>query len=192
MWRNLTSDEAEILSKKLKNEGKIFNLMFFLFAIVTIFISLLLMEMYIIIIPLGILFFLFKLNPILYLLACLLISIPFHLAESAMCVAVLAIFMLFFQSKAKLYDKKQKAMFDNEVKICETQISSIRVISRSRYGITYGITVNLYINEKIQNVELRTSNIFEESENVYVVSYAKNSNFMEIFKLSALYSDDLN
>lgn len=186
MWRRLTDDEKDKLLKKFKSEGSKFNIMFFVFGIVTIFVSITLMEMFPIILLAILGFVIFKINIFILVILCLIASIPYGLFVGAAAVSTLVAYTYAMASKAKGYDSRITYLENNhDISICKTPIISKRLVHASRSGMNiYGITVRLLINDKLEDVEIKTGYVLEDTESVYVLAYKMEAKHMQIFKES--------
>lgn len=186
MWRKITDDEKERIINKFKSEGKKFNIMFLLFGIVTIGLSITLMEMYHVIILLALIVFILKINTFFFVILCTIASIPFGLFWTALPMSTLCVYTIAMGTKAKEYDAKIKFLNGNDdISICKTQILNKRVVHASRNGMaTYGITVRLLIDDRLQDVEIKTGYVLDETEPIYVLAYKPEVKYMQIFKVS--------
>lgn len=186
MWRKITTDEKDRIINKFKSEGNKFNVMFLLFGIVTIALSITLIEMYHVIILLALIVFILKINAFFFVLLCTIASIPFGLFWTALPMSTLGVYTIAMGTKAKEYDAKLNFLKNNDdILICKTQILEKRVVHSSKSGRTiFGIKVRLLIDDKLQDVEIKTGYVLNETEPIYVLAYKPEIKYMQIFKVS--------
>lgn len=178
MWRVLSEDEKNKLLKGFRYKSKIFNIMVFMFGLITIFLSIVCYEALIILIPTILICILFSMNIIIGIIIAIVIAIPFNVVEEVGVIAILAMYFFGFLINSQNYNTKMKLISNDYVKICKARI--VRIKRANKYANT--VTVKVMINDVLKEMDIVSGKNFNEGDDIYILAYGDNADQMELFK----------
>lgn len=142
MWRNLTDDEVEILTKKFKTYRNSLRILFVILAAVLIWVTLIVVGR-------------------------LISGNMKNLSKSVSLIISFIFFLLPFYFYQKIYNIKIELLKDENVKICKTRI--LKRLHNPRES-TKKYIVKLYDGKKnLKEVEICSTNFYNEGDEVFVI-----------------------